>query len=178
MNEDESHNRAIHQPVTLVSYDPEWPARFEAERRRLFTQFPGRILDVAHFGSTAVPGMPAKPVIDLLAGVTSMDVADALMAPLQDSGYVTSAVFNATLEGRRWLMRYADGRRTHHLHLVVLDGPEWRCRLQFRDALRADETLAARYARLKRGLARRLGGDREAYTEAKGAFIREALGKS
>lgn len=175
MNDEDSLNRAIHEPVTLVPYDPGWPARFEAERRRLLALFPGRILDVAHFGSTAVPGMPAKPVIDMLAGVASMAAADALMAPLQDSGYVTSAAFNATLEGRRWLMRYADGRRTHHLHLVVLDGPEWRRRLRFRDALRADEALAGRYARLKRDLARRLGGDREAYTEAKGAFIRDAL---
>lgn len=173
--EQDSLQRAIREPVSLVPWDDGWPARFEAERERLLAAFPGRILDVAHFGSTAVPGMAAKAVIDMLGGVASMDQADALIEPLLDAGYATSAAYNENLEGRRWLMRHAGGRRTHHLHLVVLGGPQWRRRLRFRDALRADAGLARDYAALKADLARRHAADREAYTAAKETFIRGAL---
>ena len=122
-------------------------------RDRLVDLFPDQFLDVQHFGSTAVPGMPAKPIIDLLAGVGSMAIADSLVEPLLKSGYTTSAEFNSTLNDRRWFMRWAEGRRTHHLHLVVLGGSEWRRRLRFRDLLRADPELAHRYALLKKELA-------------------------
>lgn len=171
MTESESLKRAIHEDVALCPYDTQWPARFVAERERLLSLFPTQLLDVQHFGSTAIPGMPAKPIIDLLGGVASMAVADALMVPLLQSHYTTSAEFNATLTDRRWLMRWANGRRTHHLHLVVMGGAEWLHRLRFRDALRADPSLAERYAHLKRDLVARHRTDREAYTQAKTAFV-------
>ncbi|WP_437675925.1 GrpB family protein [Sorangium sp. So ce131] len=176
MTENESLERAIHEEVALVPYDPQWPALFAAERARLLTLFPSQLLDVQHFGSTAIPGMPAKPIIDLLAGVESMPVADSLVAPLLDSAYTTSAEFNATLTDRRWFMRWSDGRRTHHLHVVVLDGPEWRRRLRFRDVLRSDAELAKRYALLKEELAAQHRTDREAYTRAKTDFVLSVVG--
>ncbi|MFY0989580.1 GrpB family protein [Halomonas sp. C05BenzN] len=172
MTDTESLERAIHERVMLVPSDPSWPARFDAERRRLLERFPAELLDVRHIGSTAIPGMPAKPIIDVMAGVVSMAVADTLFDPLLDFGYVTSLEFNAGLTDRRWFMRHANGRRTHHLHVVVHDGDLWRQRLAFRDALRGDPVLAARYAALKRELASRHHRDREAYTRAKGDFIR------
>ena len=171
MTEAQSLTRAIHEDVVLCPYNPEWPTRFLAERERLLSMFPTQLLDVQHFGSTAIPGMPAKPIIDILAGVASMAMADALMEPLLQSGYTTSTEFNATLLDRRWLMRWADGRRTHHLHLVVLDGTQWRRRLHFRDALQASRELATGYAELKRQLAALHMADREAYTLAKTEFI-------
>lgn len=177
MNGDESLARAINEPVRLVEYDPDWPASFRAERDRLLALFPDRLLGVAHFGSTAVPGMPAKPIIDLLAGVTSMQSADELIEPLLEARYTTSHEFNATLTGRRWLMRWANGRRTHHLHLVVFQGMEWRRRLAFRDALRSDPSLARQYADLKKHLAAEYRTDREAYTRAKGEFIESVIGE-
>jgi GrpB-like predicted nucleotidyltransferase (UPF0157 family) len=171
MTESESLERAIHEPVALVPYDPQWPASFAAERERLLALFPEQLLEVQHFGSTAIPGMPAKPIIDLLAGVESMAVADALVTPLVSSGYTTSAEFNATLVDRRWFMRWAEGRRTHHLHVVVHGGLEWRRRLRFRDVLRSDAGLAHRYAMLKTELAAKHRSDREAYTRAKSGFV-------
>lgn len=177
MNGDESLDRAINEPVRLVEYDPDWPASFRAERDRLLALFPDRLLGVAHFGSTAVPGMPAKPIIDLLAGVTSMQSADELIGPLLDVQYTTSHEFNATLDGRRWLMRWANGRRTHHLHLVEFLGTVWRRRLAFRDALRSDPSLARQYAELKWDLAAKYRTDREAYTRAKGDFIEAVIDK-
>ncbi len=176
MNEAQSLQQAIDEPVRLVEYDPAWPARFDAERSRLRERFPAELIEVQHIGSTAIPGIPAKPIIDVMAGVASMTVADALFQPLLEHGYVTSVEFNASLTDRRWFMRHANGRRTYHLHVVVHDGELWRQRLAFRDALRADPTQAERYAALKRELASRHGTDREAYTRAKGEFVRSVIG--
>lgn len=172
MTDEESLQRAIHEEVALAAYDPRWPLLFVEERERLMSLFPSQLLDVQHFGSTAVPGLAAKPVIDLLAGVESMAVAESLVEPLLESGYTTSAEFNATLTDRRWFMRWLDGHRTHHLHVVVFGGPEWRRRLRFRDVLRAQPEVAQRYALLKSRLAAEHGSDREAYTRAKSAFVR------
>ena len=171
MTESESLERAIHEDVGLCPYDPEWPSLFMAECERLISLFPSLLLDVQHFGSTAIPGMPAKPIIDLLAGVESMAVAETLIEPLLRSSYTTSAEFNATLTDRRWFMRWAEGRRTHHLHVVVLGGTEWRRRLHFRDMLRSNPELANRYSLLKAELVVQHSADREAYTHAKTQFV-------
>jgi GrpB-like predicted nucleotidyltransferase (UPF0157 family) len=121
---------------------------------------------------TAVPGLVAKPVIDLMAGVESMSVARSLHEALCASGYTTSREFNESLADRQWFMRWAEGHRTHHLHVVVHGSPAWHERLRFRDVLRNQPEVAARYAALKRDLAARHTSDREAYTEAKEAFVR------
>jgi len=172
MTDAESLQAAITEEVALRAYDPHWPGMFEAERERLLSLFPDDFIAIEHMGSTAVPGLAAKPVIDILAGVASMEAARALVAPLCAQGYTTSAEFNATLTDRQWLMRWANGHRTHHLHLVVHGGPVWDQRLRFRDALRADPALAWNYAALKTELAAKHPTDREAYTEAKAAFVR------
>ena len=161
---------AIHEEVRLASYDATWPARFIVERERLLAHFP-QLLVVEHFGSTAIPGMPAKPIIDILAGVESMAIADALFEPILAYGYTTSRAFNAMLPDRRWFMRSANGRRTHHLHLVVYGGETWKVHLRFRDVLRSNAAIAQRYAKLKMALATEFGRDREAYTSAKSEFV-------
>ncbi len=175
MDEQESLHQAIHEKVALGAYDPRWPLMFEEERDRLFALFPDDFMAIEHIGSTAVPGLSAKPIIDMLAGVEALSRADLLMEPLRHSMYTTSAEFNATLENRRWLMRWADGRRTHHLHIVEYLGPEWSERLAFRDMLRSDPGLAVRYEQLKARLAKDFSDDREAYTAAKSVFVREAI---
>lgn len=171
MTDANSLHAAIHEDVSLQAYDSRWPDRFVAERDRLLALFPLVFVDIEHIGSTAVPGMVAKPIVDLLAGVESMAMARSLAEPLRDAAYTTSAEFNATLTDRQWFMRWADGHRTHHLHIVVHGGPVWTRHLQFRDALRASPVLAARYAALKADLAVRHPTDREAYTSAKTAFV-------
>ena len=176
MNSAASLHAAIHEEVALQAYDASWPARFAAERERLLTLLPGRFIAIEHMGSTAVPGLVAKPVIDMLAGVVSMDEARALAGPLCSADYTTSTEFNDRLTDRQWFMRWADGRRTHHLHIVVHGSPAWRQHLYFRDALRASPELAATYAALKAELASKHPTDREAYTDAKAAFVISASG--
>lgn len=178
MGNDNSLARAISEEVHISAHDPRWAAQFAAERQRLMDVLPGRFAAIEHVGSTAVPGLAAKPVIDILAGVGSLSEADALLGPLCANGYETSAEYNATLPDRRWLMRHALGRRTHRLHIVVFGGELWAQWLSFRDVLRADASIAARYERLKHDLASHHRHDREAYTSAKRAFIDDVLAKA
>ena len=170
MNEPESLVAAIHETVNLQDHNASWAQMFAMEKSRLLSLLPNTFLDIQHIGSTAVPGLPAKPIIDILAGVKSMAIAQSLAAPLCSSGYTTSAEFNQTLSDRQWFMRWANGHRTHHLHVVVHDGQTWHER--FRDALLASSELAAQYTLLKRRLAEEHATDREAYTHAKTEFVR------
>lgn len=167
--------RAIRSRVVLSDYDPAWPALFEAERQRVMQALPGVFIAIEHIGSTAVVGMRAKPLIDLLAGVGSLDEVFALEAVVERIGYTTAPSFNATLTTRQWFMRQQDGHRTHHLHVVVHDSDEWEKRIRFRDRLRSDADLRIRYENLKDDLADRFADAREAYTDGKSAFIAAAL---
>ena len=165
---------AIDEPVRIERYCAEWPARFVAERERLVAIAP-ELLAIEHIGSTAVPGLAAKPIIDIMAAGPSMQVADRIIERLCASGYITSAEFNRSMGDRRWLMRYAAGRRTHHLHLVLSDSNHWTECIRFRNALRLDNDLAIRYADLKQRLAAQFGADRDGYGNAKAAFIASAI---
>lgn len=171
MTEEESLHAAIHEDIALHPYEVTWPRAFEAERSRLLSLFPGDWVAIEHIGSTAVPGLQAKPVIDLLAGVRSIHDAERLAQPLCQVGYATSAAFNASLSDRKWFMRWANGHRTHHLHLVVHGGPVWQERIKFREALRSSPELAANYTALKTQLATAHPHDREAYTDGKAEFV-------
>jgi GrpB-like predicted nucleotidyltransferase (UPF0157 family) len=153
-------------PIEIVEYDPAWPARFESERQRLEALLPGA--SIHHIGSTAVLGMAAKPVIDLMALVEDVDAPVPVL--VEHGGYEYPTQFNAELSHRRWLCRPSAELRTHHLHLVDARA-ELDRHLGFRDRLRSSARLRDEYARLKRDLAASFGDDREAYAEAKSAFI-------
>ena len=155
-------------PIEIVEYDPTWPVAYEVERKRLAPLLADDV-ELHHFGSTAVPGLAAKPVIDMIALVDNFDAP--ITELVQRAGYQYPQAFNATLTHRRFLCYPTASCRTHHLHLVDEPG-ELELRLRFRDRLRADRALADEYAALKRALAERYREDREAYTEAKGKFVR------
>ena len=101
--------------VEIVEYDPSWPAAYRAERERLAPLLPAEV-QLHHFGSTAVPGLAAKPVIDMIALVDDLDAPIAAL--VQRGGYQYPEAFNATLAHRRFLCYPTAARRTHHLHLV------------------------------------------------------------
>jgi GrpB-like predicted nucleotidyltransferase (UPF0157 family) len=162
------------QPVDIAAADPGWPARFEQERAAL-AEVLAPWLDgaIEHVGSTAVPGLAAKPVIDIAAPVRSIAVAREAIPVLQDLGWLHWEA--DPMEWRHWFLKPHPERRTHHLYLVERSHPEFANLLAVRDALRADPALAERYAAHKGELARRYRNDRNAYTNAKSGFITDLL---
>jgi GrpB-like predicted nucleotidyltransferase (UPF0157 family) len=155
--------------VEIVDYDPAWPARFaeesEALRRVLMPWLAGAI---EHIGSTAVPGLGAKPVIDIMAGVETLEGSSEAIKAVATLGYCYFP-YQATV--RHWFCKPSDAFRSHHLHLVPVNTPQWTRPIAFRNYLRAHRDVAAEYERLKRTLALQFKFDREAYTEAKASFI-------
>lgn len=161
---------AVHAP------DPAWQARGRREAAALQLTL-GRWLlaPVEHVGSTAVPGLAAKPVLDLQAAVADLVVAAELAVALAPHGWHHVSPELDERPYRRFFVRVQDGARAAHLHVLLAGSPRWRQQLDFRDALRADPELAAEYGRLKASLAVRHADDREAYTRGKGEFVRGVL---
>ena len=123
---------------------------------------------VEHIGSTAVPGLAAKPVIDIMAGVEGLDASRPAIAALEGAGYCY-APYRADTE--HWFCKPSPQFRTHHLHLMAVGSDRWMAAMAFRDYLRAHPEIAAEYEHLKRHLAERHRLDREAYTVEKGPFV-------
>ncbi len=157
----------------VVPYDESWPWRFEAERA-LLQQAIGSwlVADLEHVGSTAIPGLVAKPIIDIMAPIESLASSRAALPALTELQY---NYFPYRVDVMHWLCKPSDSYRTHHLHLVPFDSPLWNERIAFRNHLRAHPTLATEYGDLKRRLADRYRFDREAYTDAKEAFVLRVL---
>lgn len=159
--------------VHVAPHDPSWPAQFFEERAALERVLaPWLAGPIEHVGSTAVPGLAAKPVIDIMAAVTTLDASRPALPALAPLRYV---YFPYRADVMHWLCKPSDAVRTHHLHLVPYGSALWCERLAFRDYLRGHPRVAAEYAALKRALAARYGFDREAYTDAKEPFVRRVL---
>ncbi len=159
------------RPVIIVDYDPNWPDAFSAEKARIEAALTGEDYRVEHVGSTAVPGLSAKPIIDILIGVPDLEAADRCVPALVALGYEYFPEHEATMPERRYLDRIGEPL-SYHLHMVAVGGEFWQRHLAFRDYLRAHPEVAAQYDRLKRDLARSYRDDREGYTSAKTDFIR------
>lgn len=160
--------------TALTPYSPLWPAIFDLERRRLLQIFNDAVV-VEHIGSTAVPGLGARPIIDMMLGAPDLAQVDARIPALEAEGYRYVAEFEKAMPDRRYFTKLDVPPGKFHLHAVVLDSPYWKRHLAFRDALRADPALAAKYWRLKQHLAARLRDDRGAHADARSEFIRNAL---
>ena len=160
-------------PIEVVPYDPVWPSKFEEERAVLESLLaPWIVADIEHVGSTAVPGLGAKPVIDIMVPVESLAASRGSIEAASHAGYV---YWPYKADVMHWFCKPSAAHRTHHLHIVPFESPLWFDRLSFRDALRSDSKLAERYAELKLHLQKRFRFDREAYTEGKTEFIAAAL---
>jgi len=156
-----------HGLVRLAEPTSRWADLFEEEARRLDVALGPFETVVEHCGSTSVPGIPAKPILDILVGIPApLDVA-AIARALAPLGYEHAP--KAGVPGHEVFGKGA--ARTHLVHVVPLGEPAWLRMLRFRDALRADASLAAEYASLKRQLAARYPDNRAAYTDAKNEFI-------
>jgi GrpB-like predicted nucleotidyltransferase (UPF0157 family) len=164
-------------PVVLSAYSPLWPAIFDFERARLQNIFGVDVAVIEHVGSTAVPGMGAKPIIDVMVGVADLAMVERCAAALAEDGYRYVPEFEKSMPQRRYFVK-THGQPGHfQMHAVLLDSAFWKSYLAFRDALRADAALAASYWKLKQRLAARFPNDREAYTDGKSGFIRDVLAR-
>jgi GrpB-like predicted nucleotidyltransferase (UPF0157 family) len=157
------------QPVEVVDYDPDWPRAYAEERDRVAAAIGDSILAIEHVGGTAVPGLPAKPVIDLMVGVEDIERAGPAVAGLINLGYEYVPELESQLPDRRYFRR--GNPETHHVHMVAVSSDYWEGHLLFRDYLREHPQAAEEYGKLKRGLAGRFPLDREAYRAGKVPFI-------
>ncbi|RIK40819.1 MAG: hypothetical protein DCC55_13765 [Chloroflexi bacterium] len=160
--------------VALHPYDPAWPRLFQEEAARLQAAIGRYVLDIQHVGSTSIPGLAAKPIIDLAVAVANFEEAAVCIEPMERLGY--------EYRGENGLPRrhlFVKGTpRTHHVHINEIHSADWQQQIAFRDYLRARPDLTGEYARIKQQLARQFPTDRRAYTEQKSGFIFNVLRKA
>jgi GrpB-like predicted nucleotidyltransferase (UPF0157 family) len=168
--------RVLREEVSIVAYDPVWPGLFAEEKRHLLNCLPQDLIRrIEHFGSTAVPGLAAKPIVDMLVEITSLEETKARIAPvLEAQGY---DYFWRATHGEdgppfyAWFIkRNSAGIRTHHVHMIERNFEHWD-RLFFRDYLIDHPEAAKEYEVLKLRLARDYPDDRIAYTDGKTEFV-------
>ena len=160
--------------LRISTYRDEWPVLYESEQETIESAIGDHIVDIQHVGSTAIVGMPAKPILDIAIATGNFEKARVCIAPLAALGY--------TFKGENGIPRrhyFTKGEPcTHHIHMVEETSDEWAKLILFRDYLRSDQRVADEYARLKSALLDRLAGDRVAYQVAKMEFIEEVLQKA
>lgn len=159
--------------IVLAEHDPGWADAFTREAERVRPAFGGLLVALHHVGSTAVPGLPAKPIVDILAVVSDVHALDAQTGRFEELGYEAMGEFG--LPGRRYFRRDDPrGVRTHQIHAYARESSsEIERHLDFRDYLREHRETARAYADLKRRLAKACFGDMGCYSDGKTAFIRE-----
>ena len=158
--------------VIIVEYNPAWPSEFIRLRDRAQAALGDVAVSIEHVGSTAVPGLPAKDLIDMVVVVESDDDVNKAIDRLQAIGYLARG--NLGVEGREAFW-WPEGEKRHHLYVSPTTSAELHAQVAFRDRLRADPVVARAYVALKRELAARHRNDRIAYTEAKTEFIDAVL---
>jgi GrpB-like predicted nucleotidyltransferase (UPF0157 family) len=162
--------------VEVVPYSDVWPVRFARERSALCSAVGAVAQSIEHIGSTAVPGLSAKPTIDILMVVESIDDFFARLPAVEALGYDFRPDNSMVGSGTHLFLRKVDnGKRTHHLHVLRSDSPEIENYRLFRDELRRDPALAAEYEQLKIGLARKHAADRMRYVTEKAKAVEHLL---
>lgn len=160
--------------VTIVEYNPLWPILFDAERRRVLEAVGGKVSALEHIGSTAVPGLGGKPIIDMMAGVHGIADAEECVHLLERLGYTDVTPQPGNPE---WFYYLGRGHHSeaYHLHLVKFMSEHWLRHLLLRDFLRTHPEVAQQYYEMKKKLATDYGSDRVGYTEAKTSFIESVI---
>ena len=160
------------QHITVVNYDPEWPSKYVRERDYITEILKDNCIAVYHIGSTSVPGLAAKPIIDIMAVVRSLEEVDTVADKFAEIGYEYLGEFG--IKGRRYLRKGGD-ERTHQIHIFQAD--DWNNigrHLAFRDYMRTHEKERNEYAKIKKDLAQEFPYDIDGYCDGKENFVREA----
>jgi len=164
--------------IEVRDYDPRWPILFDEESERLRSVF-GPTLTIEHIGSTSVPGLAAKPIIDILVGVESLPKAKSIhMEALVALGYAYIPEYETWLPAELFFRKGIPGPWTHHLHVMESSNPRWQDRLLFRDYLRSHPETASAYGSLKKSLALAFGDDIEGFRNAKHDFVATVTAKA
>jgi GrpB-like predicted nucleotidyltransferase (UPF0157 family) len=160
--------------VRVVDHDPSWSALFAKERESLHRTLGGLVADIQHVGSTAVPGLPAKPILDIALAVRVLDLVPDIVEQLTRIGYIYRG--DGGDDGGHLFIRESEPDiRTVHLHVVEQSTTQWKNYLLFREILRDDTNVRKRYTDIKKDLAKQFCNDRKAYTAAKDEFIQGVL---
>jgi GrpB-like predicted nucleotidyltransferase (UPF0157 family) len=166
-------------PVIIVDYNPEWPKLFEQEKKLLEKLCAKGITAIEHVGSTAVPGLAAKPIIDIMIGVESLEDGKLnCIGPLQAIGYHYVPELEGDIPERYFLFRGSSKGHSHHIHITEPTTAFWIDHILFRDYLRKYKEVANAYAQLKQKLAKQFRNQREKYGMAKTDFIEDVLEKA
>ncbi len=175
MNQDENTRGVLgleQGKVHLHSYTSLWAELYQQEEEQIKAAIGHLIVDIQHVGSTAIPGIKAKPIIDMIAGVKRLEDALLCQAPLEVVGYEYIA---QTAIPDDYVFEKKDVLQTHFLHVVEHRGRDWTNTLYFRDVLRSDPNLAQAYEALKVELSQKFSNSRAEYTAAKSAFIGKVI---
>lgn len=159
--------------IEILDYDPRWPLMYEREAERIRHACGDAIATIEHIGSTAVPGLPAKPILDIMPGVATHADGAHTIEPLTGLGYEYKG--ENGIPGRYYFDLRYEQRVVVHVHLFEVNTENWLRHLLFRDYLRVHADVAGQYASLKRDLALRYRHERAAYTDAKSEFISDVV---
>lgn len=165
--------------VKLAAYNPQWLILYEKEKRLILDAIGRIVAGIEHIGSTAVSGLAAKPVIDIMVAVNSLKDAEKCIEPLQRIGYEYVPEHETLIPERHYFRKGKPRKEQHyHLHMVKLKSEFWKRHLMFRNYLRNHPKVAQDYSNLKKKLATKYRSDREGYTEGKTSFIESVVARA
>lgn len=160
--------------VKLSPHNPKWKDLFEKEKQAILKlDDKDLIIDIHHIGSTSIPNIPAKPIIDMVVGIKSLDDKEKIINLLESAGFQYDP--DSDFEGRLFFIKGSDEERTHHLSVVEHRGKVWNEYVTFVGRLKNNPTLANEYCRIKNKLAKKYKNNRKAYTDAKAEFIQNVI---
>ena len=166
-------------PVEVFDHDPQWPRIFDREKKLILKALGNKAISIEHIGSTSVPGLGAKPIIDIMVGVRLLSDAKRCIRTLERIGYEYVPELEDLIPERRYFRKGPNKPNKHyHLHMVEYDGELWKNHLLFRDYLRTHPQTASEYFTLKKQLAVKYRLNREGYTDAKASFITSVISKA
>ncbi len=159
--------------VVLLSYNPAWKKLYEEEKKLISFVIGEQALDIQHVGSTSIPGVKSKPIIDIAIGVESLKDRDTCIKPLEEMGYQYKN--DSGVKGRYFFVKGSEDNRTHYIHLVKLNSEQWKNFIFFRDYLRKNKKAVEKYNILKEKIAEKYKDDRDTYTLRKSIFIKKVI---
>ncbi len=163
--------------VTIENHNLSWAGKFESEKQKLLSTLETRHVTIEHIGSTAVPNLGAKPVIDILIGLNDFSIAGNLIPVITNLGYEYISKYEDVFPNRRFFIKNTNQMRSHHIHMVKFGSDFWKTHLRFRDILRSNPEIRKDYFDLKLRLAQLDWESSNDYADAKSDFIQQVLGK-